>query len=153
MPNTVIRQVLGPFRGNDIGTALRTLIDRYSIHWTPSSTSNSFWLSGWYRSIPLKNPLRNGPLHFRKIFGFGPRNACDVGHCARPIRRALYSSNTGPEGPRAMTTLRIVVLGCVLAAVAITLKIRLDTPQGPQPLARAIVSTHLQQLRNQLALP
>jgi hypothetical protein len=52
-----------------------------------------------------------------------------------------------------MTTLRIVVLGCVLAAVAITLKIRLDTPQGPQPLARAIVSTHLQQLRNQLALP
>ena len=29
-----------------------------------------------------------------------------------------------------MTTLRIVVLGCVPAAVAITLKIRLDTPQG-----------------------
>jgi hypothetical protein len=52
-----------------------------------------------------------------------------------------------------MTTLRIVVLGCVLAAVAITLKIRLDTPQGPQPLARAIVTTHLQQLRNELALP
>jgi hypothetical protein len=25
MPNTIIRQVLGPFRGNDIGTALRTL--------------------------------------------------------------------------------------------------------------------------------
>ena len=52
-----------------------------------------------------------------------------------------------------MTTLRIVVLGCVLAVVAITLKIRLDTPQGPQPLARAIVTTHLQQLRNELALP
>jgi hypothetical protein len=52
-----------------------------------------------------------------------------------------------------MTTLRIVVLGCVLAAVVITLKIRLDTPQGPQPLARAIVTTHLQQLRNELALP
>jgi hypothetical protein len=52
-----------------------------------------------------------------------------------------------------MTTLRIVVLGCVLVAVAITLKIRLDTPQGPQPLARAIVTTHLQQLRNELALP
>jgi hypothetical protein len=52
-----------------------------------------------------------------------------------------------------MTTLRIVVLGCVLAAVAITLKIRLDTPLGPQPLARAIVTTHLQQLRNELALP
>ena len=52
-----------------------------------------------------------------------------------------------------MTTLRIVVLGCVLAAVAITLKIRLDTPQGPQPLARAIVTTHLQQLRGELALP
>ena len=46
-----------------------------------------------------------------------------------------------------MTTLRIVVLGCVLAAVAITLKIRLDTPQGPQPLARAIVTTHLHKLR------
>jgi hypothetical protein len=37
--------------------------------------------------------------------------------------------------------LKIVVWGCVLAAVAVTLKIKLDTPQGPQPLARAIVST------------
>jgi hypothetical protein len=52
-----------------------------------------------------------------------------------------------------MTPLRIVVLGCVLAAHAITLKVWLDTPQGPQPLARAIVTTHLQQLRNELALP
>jgi hypothetical protein len=52
-----------------------------------------------------------------------------------------------------MTTLRIVVLGCVLAAVAITLKVRLDTPQGPQPLARAIVTTHLQKLGGELALP
>jgi hypothetical protein len=52
-----------------------------------------------------------------------------------------------------MTTLRIVVLGCVLAAVAITLKVRLDTPQGPQPLARAIVTTHLQMLWGELALP
>ena len=52
-----------------------------------------------------------------------------------------------------MTTLRIVVLGFVLAAMAITLKIRLDTPQGPQPLARAIVTTHLQQLRGEMALP
>ena len=52
-----------------------------------------------------------------------------------------------------MTTLRIVVLGCVLAAVAITLKVRIDTPQGPQPLPRAIVTTHLQQLRGELALP
>ena len=43
-----------------------------------------------------------------------------------------------------MTTLKIIVLGCVLAAIAITLKVRLDTPQGPQPLARAIVTTHLQ---------
>ena len=32
MPNTIIRQVLRPFRGNDIRTALRTLIDRYSSH-------------------------------------------------------------------------------------------------------------------------
>ena len=52
-----------------------------------------------------------------------------------------------------MTALRIVVLGFVLAAMAITLKIRLDTPQGPQPLARAILTTHLQQLRGEMALP
>jgi hypothetical protein len=49
--------------------------------------------------------------------------------------------------------LKIVVWGCVLAAVAVTLKIKLDTPQGPQPLARAIVTTHLQQLRGEMALP
>ena len=49
--------------------------------------------------------------------------------------------------------LKIIVMGCVLAAVAITLKIRIDTPQGPQPLARAIVTTHLQKLRGELALP
>lgn len=48
---------------------------------------------------------------------------------------------------------KIVVLSCVLAAVAITLKVRIDTPQGPQPVARAIVNTHLQQLRGELALP
>ena len=48
---------------------------------------------------------------------------------------------------------KIVVWGCVLAAVAVTLKIKLDTPQGPQPLARAIVTTHLQQLRGEMALP
>lgn len=52
-----------------------------------------------------------------------------------------------------MRMLRIIVLGCVLAAVAVTLKVKLDTAQGPQPLARAIISTHLQKLRNQLALP
>ena len=52
-----------------------------------------------------------------------------------------------------MTMPKIIMLGCVLAAVAITLKIRIDTPQGPQPLARAIVSTHLQKLRSDLALP
>ena len=50
-----------------------------------------------------------------------------------------------------MTVLKIIVC-CVLAAVAITLKIRLDTPQGPQPLARAIVTIHLQQMRDQEAL-
>ena len=73
-----------------------------------------------------------------------------------PCRFALHSaanSFIGPEGLRAMTMLKIVVLGCVLAAVAITLKVRLDTPQGPQPLARAIVTTHLQKLRSDLALP
>ena len=49
--------------------------------------------------------------------------------------------------------LKIIVWGCVLAAVAVTLKIKLDTAQGPQPLARAIVTTHLQQLRGEMALP
>jgi hypothetical protein len=49
--------------------------------------------------------------------------------------------------------LKIIVLGCVLAAVAITLKFKLDTPQGPQPIARAIVTTHLQSMRGELALP
>ena len=52
-----------------------------------------------------------------------------------------------------MTMLKIIVLGCALAAVAITLKVRLDTPQGSQPLARAIVTMHLQRLRSDLALP
>ena len=84
-----------------------------------------------------------------------PRSACDVRHCAQPIRDALCHHLTfiGPEGLRATTMLKIIVLGCVLAAVAVTLKIRLDTPQGPQPLARAIVTTHLQQLRGELAVP
>ena len=49
--------------------------------------------------------------------------------------------------------LKIIVLGTVLAAVAFILKIRLDTPQEPQPLARAIVTTHLQSLQGDLALP
>jgi len=49
--------------------------------------------------------------------------------------------------------LKIFVLGSALAAVAITLKVRVDTPQGPQPIARAIVTTHLQKLRSDLALP
>jgi hypothetical protein len=52
-----------------------------------------------------------------------------------------------------MTTLKIIVLGCVLAAVGITLKVRVDTPQGPQPLARAIVTTHLQKVWSDVALP
>ena len=52
-----------------------------------------------------------------------------------------------------MTTLKIIVLACVLVAIAIKLKVKLDTPQGPQPLARAIVTMHLQKLRSDLALP
>jgi hypothetical protein len=52
-----------------------------------------------------------------------------------------------------MRMLKIIVLGCVLAAVAVTLKIRLDTPQGRQPLARAIVTNHLQAVKGELALP
>jgi len=71
-----------------------------------------------------------------------------------PRRFALHSGANllhRPEGPTTM--LKIIVLGCVLAAVAVTLKNRLDTPQGPQPLARALVTTHLQHLREELALP
>jgi hypothetical protein len=60
---------------------------------------------------------------------------------------------TGPEGPRTMTIRKFIVLGCVLAAIGITLKIRIDTPQGPQPLARAIVTNHLQAVNGDLALP
>ena len=52
-----------------------------------------------------------------------------------------------------MTPLKIIVLGCVLADIAVTLKIRLETPEGRQPLARAIVTIHLQQMRDQEALP
>jgi hypothetical protein len=52
-----------------------------------------------------------------------------------------------------MTMLKIIVLGCVLATVAVTLKLKLETTQGRQPLSRAIVTTHLQQLRDELALP
>jgi hypothetical protein len=52
-----------------------------------------------------------------------------------------------------MTILKFVVLGCVLAAVAVTLKIRIETPEGRQPLARAIVTNHLQAVKGELALP
>jgi hypothetical protein len=58
-----------------------------------------------------------------------------------------------PPGGSFSPMLKIIVSGCVLAAIAITLKIRIDTPQGPRPLARAIVTTHLQKLRGELALP
>jgi hypothetical protein len=52
-----------------------------------------------------------------------------------------------------MTMRKMIVLGCVLVAVAITLKVKLDTPQGPQPLARAILTAQLQKLRSDGALP
>ncbi len=52
-----------------------------------------------------------------------------------------------------MTTPKIIMLSFVLVAIQIPLKVRLDTPQGPQPIARAIVTTHLQKLRSDLALP
>jgi hypothetical protein len=69
------------------------------------------------------------------------------------MHAVVNSALFGPEEPRAMTIRKVIVLGCVLAAIAITLKIKLTTPQGPQPLARALVTTHLQQLRGDLALP
>jgi hypothetical protein len=56
-----------------------------------------------------------------------------------------------PYRPR--TILKFIVVGCVLAAIAVTLKIRLETPEGRQPLARALVTIHLQQMRDQEALP
>jgi hypothetical protein len=49
--------------------------------------------------------------------------------------------------------LKIIALGCMLAVAAISFKLKLDTPQGPQPVARAIVTTHLQKLQSELALP
>ena len=73
----------------------------------------------------------------------------------RPFARHPSNQLALIEARRAkgMTTPKIIVLGCVLAAVGITLKVRVDTPQGPQPLARAIVTTHLQKLRSDVALP
>ena len=49
--------------------------------------------------------------------------------------------------------LKFIVLGCVLAAVAVTLKIRIETPEGRQPLARAMVTNNLQAVKGELALP
>jgi hypothetical protein len=49
--------------------------------------------------------------------------------------------------------LKFIVVGCVLAAIAVTLKVRLETPEGRQPLARALVTIHVQQMRDQEALP
>ena len=49
--------------------------------------------------------------------------------------------------------LKFIVVSCVLAAIAVTLKVRLETPEGRQPLARALVTIHLQQMRDQEALP
>jgi hypothetical protein len=51
-----------------------------------------------------------------------------------------------------MTMLKIILLGFVLAAVAVTLKIRIETPEGRQPLARAIVTNYLQAVKGELAL-
>ena len=78
---------------------------------------------------------------------------CDVGYRTQRTHPVLCCQLTliGPEGPTTM--FKIIVLSCMLAAVAVTLKIKLETPQGPQPLARAILTTHLQQLRGEMALP
>jgi hypothetical protein len=62
------------------------------------------------------------------------------------------SASSCPKG-QALTMRKMIVLGCVLVAVAITLKVKLDTPQGPQPLARAILTAQLQKLRSDGALP
>ena len=52
-----------------------------------------------------------------------------------------------------MVMRNIILLSCGLAALAIALKIRIDTPQGPQPLARAIMTQHLEHLREEVSLP
>ena len=97
------------------------------------------------------------PPAFRSLDGeavsYAHSGLCDLSHCTPPIPPCTLAQIhcIGPEGPTTM--LKIIVLSCVLAAVAVTLKIRLDTPQGPQPLARAIVTTHLQSLQGDLALP
>jgi len=70
-----------------------------------------------------------------------------------PWQSATNAPSSGPKGQGTMTTLKIIVLGCVLAAVAVTLKIRIETPEGRQPLARAIVTNHLQAVKGELALP
>jgi len=110
----------------------------------------------WLRP-PRPLARRAGPLFDLRLDSQSSNAAiaCDRGHCARPIWPGTLSPTTfvEPKGPRAMTMVKLVVLGCVLAAVGITLKVKLDTPQGPQPLARAIVTTHLQQLRGEMALP
>src|SRR6516165_4556728 len=77
---------------------------------------------------------------------------CDWRHCAHSKTRAT-SPQYSPRGLEGPAMLKIVVLGCVLAAIAVTLKIRLETPEGRQPLARALVTIHLQQMRDQEALP
>ena len=51
------------------------------------------------------------------------------------MHSVVNSALSGQEGPRAMTMRKVIVLGCVLVAIAITLKVKLTTPQGPQPLA------------------
>jgi hypothetical protein len=52
-----------------------------------------------------------------------------------------------------MAMRKIILLSCVLAAVAVALKMRIDTPQGPQPLARAITTQHLKHMREEVSLP
>jgi hypothetical protein len=75
---------------------------------------------------------------------------CDLSHCTPPIRPALWRKFTH-AARRANGHAQDHCV--VLTAVAVTLKIRLDTPQGPQPLVRAIVTTHLQSMQGDLALP
>jgi hypothetical protein len=110
----------------------------------------------WYRSIPPKNPLRNGLSQFPKDFW---NWACDVGHSTRLIRHATPPRIFIPGDKKVLSKLisRIIVFAAVLALLAvgaITLSSKLPKPAAAfESIDPAIVTTHLQQLRGELALP
>jgi len=90
--------VLGPLRGNDIRTALRTLISDYTTHTT-------------FPLLPL--------------FLVGRVVSIDTTQNSVKERLSQF-----PKKFSVLRLLKIILLGFVLAAVAVTLKIRIETPEG-----------------------